>query len=215
MKYTFQEVDYWKQDKDKVKNFLGANKKYIKEKKIFRSFLQRQYKRVLEINELSGQLPQKNDQIRIITQRSFNAFAILLYIIQIKETLKECYLTTYNIDRSTIMGLKKFVDEGQILKLTIVVSSALRNRKPERTQELKNIASKKITVIFVNNHTKIILAKTKNDYYVIEGSGNVTANARIEQYLFENCKDTFDFHKSWINEIKNSNYDEVKIYDKN
>lgn len=215
MSDLFDLVNYWEVETDKVQSFLNEDKKHIKEKKIYRRFLEKQYAKISEIDDLAGCLPLDSEQIRIITQKSFNAFAILLYILKIKKIIDECYLITYNIDRNTIIGLKELVGNGHIKKLTIVVSSALKNRKPARTQELKNIANKKISVIFVNNHTKIILAKIKNDYYVIEGSGNVTANARIEQYLFENCRDTYNFHKDWIDNIKNSNFNEVKIYNEN
>ena len=67
--------------------------------------------------------------------------------------------------------------------------------------ELKN-NNPEISLIFAWNHTKIIGIKTaNNEYYVAEGSGNMSNNARIEQYLFEQSKESYDFHKSWIKDI--------------
>ena len=54
---------------------------------------------------------------------------------------------------------------------------------------------------------------TDNRYFVVEGSGNLSNNARIEQYLFEQSKEMFDFHKSWVDEIVElSGKNEVEIF---
>ena len=50
-------------------------------------------------------------------------------------------------------------------------------------------------------HTKILCCRIKDKYYVIEGSGNLSDNARIEQYLFERSKKSYNFHKNWIENV--------------
>lgn len=56
--------------------------------------------------------------------------------------------------------------------------------------------------VFVHNHTKIAIAKTsKGERYVFEGSGNMSDNARIEQYVFEQSRLMYDFHKNWMDEV--------------
>lgn len=37
-----------------------------------------------------------------------------------------------------------------------------------------------------------------NRHIVFEGSGNLSDNARIEQYLIEDNETTYNFHKEWI-----------------
>jgi len=37
-------------------------------------------------------------------------------------------------------------------------------------------------------------------HIVFEGSGNLSDNARIEQYILENNKQAYEFHKNWIME---------------
>ena len=64
----------------------------------------------------------------------------------------------------------------------------------------KNI--KKLEVGFAPSHTKICLIKTNcNKFIVFEGSGNLSDNDRIEQYLLEENKQTFHFYKKWIIEF--------------
>lgn len=48
------------------------------------------------------------------------------------------------------------------------------------------------------NHAKVLIARCGEDYFVFEGSGNMSDNARIEQYRYENSKAVYDFHKRWM-----------------
>ena len=36
---------------------------------------------------------------------------------------------------------------------------------------------------------------------MFEGSGNCTDNARIEQFLYENNRQTYDFHAAWTDRL--------------
>ena len=43
----------------------------------------------------------------------------------------------------------------------------------------------------------------KKENLNITGSGNLTLNARVENYVIENCKDSFDFYNNFFDELKN------------
>lgn len=212
--FTFNTDFDFESTNQKVKRLQAESTKIVKDKKIYRKFLQKQYNRVSQIESLT-KLPEDREQIRIITQRSFNAYAILLYLL---ENLKidEVYLTSYNIDKNTISGLNDLIASKNINKLKLLISDSINFRMPERAKQLIELAkkNKNVKLVFAWNHTKIILAKTiDSQYYVIEGSGNLSDNARIEQYLFEKCKETYEFHKEWIDEVEFLNLKEVKVYE--
>ena len=52
-----------------------------------------------------------------------------------------------------------------------------------------------------NNHSKIILAKTKHNFYVIETSSNLNENPKIEQFNFENSKRLYEFYLLLFKEL--------------
>ena len=53
----------------------------------------------------------------------------------------------------------------------------------------------------MDNHAKITCIKDGvGNFFVMEGSGNLSDNAKIEQLLFENNRDSFEFHAGWIRE---------------
>lgn len=175
-----------------------------KDKKLYIQFLERQYVRVSILKELI-RLPKKGELLRLVTQQNFNAFALFLFILQ-KKDIDEVFLTTYSIDKNTITAIEKIISEELDIKLTIMIASLVKHDKPLLRERLMNLAKvhKNISFIECFNHTKIIAVKTKDkNYYVMEGSGNLSANARIESYLFDNNKESYDFHKNWIEEIIN------------
>ncbi len=51
-------------------------------------------------------------------------------------------------------------------------------------------------------HAKVLLLNNaaKNAWYTIEGSANLTANPRLEQYVITNDKALWQFHQTWFEE---------------
>lgn len=188
---------------DLKRNENKKEKALKRDRKLYLRFLERQYVRVRKLTDLMECLPAENEQIRFITQQNFNAFAIFLYLLENKQ-MEEVYMTTYSVDRHTIQGIIEIVEKEQPFTLTILLASLVKHDKPLLRQKLIDLAKYNENVHYAEayNHTKLIAVKTKcGEYYVMEGSGNLSANARIESYLFENSKDSFLFHKAWINDI--------------
>ena len=167
------------------------------------------------IEAICFSLPKGNEQIRIITQKRFNAFALVKWLVDNLEEIEQIFLTSYRVDEMTLNGITEILNEREVKKLTIMCSAfftSVKKKEPsaERLKYLANTDSR-IKAIFCHNHTKIIGIKTKDTAYVIEGSGNLTGNARIEQYMIENSNEIFEFHKKWIDELVEKPK-EVQIY---
>jgi len=154
---------------------------------------------------VDGEL-KSNVQYRIITEHGFNAITVIEYISKFYE-LSEIYIAVYRMNQQAVNKLTEFIDNENI-SCNILLSSFFRdNKKYEKwSKDLITYAENKknVKVSFAWNHAKVFLAKTKdNRNIVFEGSGNLSDNARIEQYIIEDNKTTFDFHKNWIDNILN------------
>lgn len=150
-------------------------------------------------------MPLKNEQYRIITEKQFNAYAVILNILK-NELIEEMYLAIYRINQPTVYSLIDFIESQKIKKATFIISSFFNQTKvPEKwALILKDFSetNEMVNFIYTHNHAKVYAAATnKNNYYVFEGSGNMSDNARIEQYIFENNKRVFDFHKEWMSTL--------------
>jgi hypothetical protein len=159
----------------------------------------RDLKNLIKLNEL-----KENEQIRIITEKSYNAITFIEFIIG-NEEIEEIYIAVYRMNLPAVQKIINWANEG--IKMTILLSNFFReNKRYERWAEtLANNAAqnKNINVFFYPSHAKVFLAKTKSGkHFVFEGSGNLSDNARIEQYIFENNEKTYKFHKSWLESLQ-------------
>lgn len=147
-------------------------------------------------------LPAPNEQLRIISTKCFNAIAFVDFIRQ-KEEILETYLAIYSIDFETGLLVDTMAKNGQLGKTTFLISN-LKNsayRKKDAVIRELFLKNENIRLIFCGSHAKIMCFRTKENFYVVEGSANLSPNSRIEQVLFENSQQMYEFHKSWIDEI--------------
>ena len=145
--------------------------------------------------------PLYGQQYRIVTEKQFNAYALILYLLQ-TEIIEELNIAIYRINEPTVVSIIELIEQGKIKRANFVISNFFnQTKKPEKWAILlRDYCSKsdKCTHRYTHNHAKVVTIKTNSGYYVFEGSGNMSDNARIEQYVFENNKDVFDFHTNWI-----------------
>lgn len=149
-----------------------------------------------------------NIQYRFVTEKSFNAIVVLNYLLR-KHTIIELIIAVYRMNELSVNKLKSIIDTSNI-DCCILLSNFFReNKKYERwCENLIAYANEKqnVNIAFANNHAKVFIAKTHDEKHIVfEGSGNLSDNARIEQYLIEDNKQTYDFHKEWILETINKN----------
>lgn len=186
--------------------FEKLSTREIRERNRRDKFWKTQYEKINKITELAGEFPLDKERITLLTQKQFNAFAIVLYILSHKQKIKELYLTTFRIDTFSVEGIENMIKDGTVEKVTVVVSKFFNETKKlnKAGQMMKEVArrNKNVRLLFCNNHTKIIAAEiSDNEKYIVEGSGNLTANGKIELYSFERNTDGFRFHKEWIDEL--------------
>lgn len=149
-------------------------------------------------------IPCKGEQYVIITEKQFNAFALICGLIE-NNTIDELYLAIYRINEPTVRAIMNFIEAGKIKKGIFVISNFFnQTKKPEQWAIMLRKfceGNKDFNHIYTHNHAKVLAAKVKDDYYVFEGSGNMSDNAHIEQYRYENNEQVFEFHKKWMSEI--------------
>jgi hypothetical protein len=145
-------------------------------------------------------IPDKGQHFRLVTKKAINTFDFIQAIL-VNEPIKELTIAFYRIGKKTAAQLKDLQKANKIGSVTFLINDGFPKLVTDAYNFIKGYEAKDWKVKLENNHTKIILAKTKDNYYVIEGSGNMSINARIEQYCFDNNKDIYDFHYKWIGDI--------------
>ncbi len=147
-------------------------------------------------------IPKKNEQSIIVTQRAVNSFDFILAMIAKHHEIDELIISFYRIGKKVINEIDSLFEKKLIPKVHLLINDGFPKLVPDCYNRIKELEGKSMQLFIENTHTKIILMKCKDNFYVIQGSGNLSINARIEQYIFFNDKNVYDFHKNWITNIK-------------
>jgi len=167
-------------------------------------------KKVKEFIEIVDVDLKSGVQYRFVTEKSFNAIVVIDFLIKNFE-IDEVFISVFRMNLNSVRKIKELFDSG--IKCNVIVSSFFQaNKKYERwANELYEFGKyrENVNICFSLNHAKVFLCKTKcGKYIVFEGSGNLSDNSITEQYLIENNKEIFEFHKEWIvDAIKNRDGD--------
>lgn len=156
----------------------------------------------ISLNKLSEltHFPEGNEQIRIVTRKAINSFDFILAVLATND-IDELIIAFYRIGKKVIIELSELHKQKKIKRIVFLINDGFPKLVPDAWNLMKSFESESWIVKVENNHTKIILMHSSSNYFVVEGSGNLSINARIEQYLFENNKLIYNFHKNWIEKI--------------
>ena len=164
------------------------------------NFLNLHEHKVESLKELNGAFPLDREIFFIWTVNSFNAFTFIPYVIRYHKQIDHSILSTYSINTRIVDSFIKYVDRKQILKVDMLISDSVKFRIPKVIDHLEAMINcrPEIKINYGWNHSKVTLMQTGNNYFIAEGSGNWSENAKNEQYIFLNSKQVFDFRAKWI-----------------
>lgn len=148
--------------------------------------------------------PLPGEQWRIVTEKAFNAYAFICSLLQ-EGGIEDLHLAIYRINEPTVESLIEMIEDGRIERATIIISNFFnQTKKPERwAKRLAEFCKghPRVTFAYLHNHSKTVCAKQGENFYVFEGSGNMSDNARIEQYTYENNRLVYEFHCEWMDRL--------------
>lgn len=166
-------------------------------------YLSMHYQKIKSLSADLLRLPTEEELFFLQTESSFNAFTFIPLIAK-HQGIKELYASTYSINIRVIESLIQLHDQGIIEQITLMISDSMIKRNPTTIDLINSLASSRpnINILFSWNHSKVCLMKTEFNHYIVEGSGNWSENALIEQYLFINSKAAFEFRKELFTHSK-------------
>lgn len=159
-------------------------------------------------------IPEKGQRWCIVTEKSLNAVSFIMANLE-RGDIDELFVSVYRINPYAVNVFLDLIRSGRIKRASFVVSNYFKeNHKEERWVDLLCAGAEELgfDIAFVHNHTKVVCARRGDDCFVFEGSGNLSNNAKIEVYNYENSKAVFDFHVSWIKKVI-SNFKKYKHND--
>lgn len=126
------------------------------------------------------------------------------------EVIQELTVCTLAVGKAQIERLENLKQRKRLKNANFIVSTIFKQRGElvdkygyyDAFQEIcdRNKWRYKLT----NNHAKIILMRTAQNFYVLETSSNLNENPKIEQFSFETSKELYEFYYRFCDELLNS-----------
>ncbi len=157
--------------------------------------------------EIGVELP-KDEIIKLISLSGGVASLTFIKLVADAEPIEELTASTLRIGEKQFQYLETLSKTKKLRKVRFFTSKMqqnldTRNAKHNYLSRLEKACENYNWQIFVvNNHSKIILMRTKSNYYVLETSSNLNENPKIEQYSFENNKELYDFYYGFFDKLE-------------
>ncbi|MDD3538490.1 MAG: hypothetical protein WC145_12715 [Aliarcobacter sp.] len=153
------------------------------------------------LDDLIKELPEEGEYVHLVSNGKYDYYTFIPVFIDKLGHIDELWGSTWTMNRSNCEDLFNQFDAGKIAGMNIITGLYFKRRETAVYASLvEGMAKRKQKVISCNNHAKVVLIRTDDKYYVIEGSANWTGNPRIEQNVLVQSRDLFEFHKGWMEE---------------
>ena len=158
---------------------------------------------------LDGCLPSRDECVKLISLDGGFASINFICLVAVKETILELTASTLRVGEKQFEHLTTMNESGKLLKASFFIGSIMKedvklvNKRYDYYTKFKQACkNNNWEFVVINNHSKIILMKTENNYYVLETSSNLNENPKIEQYSFENDKELYNFYYGFFTILK-------------
>lgn len=159
-----------------------------------------------QLGALVGAPPRKNECFKMLSVGGgFSSLGIIRYIAD-QEVIEEMYVSTFRIGKNHFKVLKKMHDSGRLNRANFITSSS-QKRTDEGgdynyfTEIEQTCADYGWGLKVFDNHSKLILMKTAQNFYVVETSSNLNENPKMEQFSWENDKTLYEWYEELFIEL--------------
>lgn len=167
------------------------------------------FKSVSDIKRITdGMLPSDGEIYKFISMTGgLSSITFITWVAQTK-IIDELTVSTLRVGEGQFRELARLANAGKLKKARYFVSSMQaeidgKAKKYNYFKHIQDIAQKcDWKAIVVNNHSKIILIRTQDDFYVLETSSNLNENPKIEQHSFANDKELYDFYYDFFDRLE-------------
>lgn len=169
------------------------------------------YNEVKQLDALIKNPPGINKCYKLLSVGGgFSSISIIQYIAEL-ESIEDLYVSTFRVGNKHFDILCNLKDKG-LLKNCYLITSATQERVDAKRvyngKEFNYYSYIKAKCDEYNwqfkhfdNHSKLLLLKTPQNYYVVETSSNLNENPKIEQFNWENDKVLFEWYKKLFKEL--------------
>lgn len=159
-------------------------------------FLLTHTQRIKAVRDLMESLPDVGEAFMLFSVGQFNKFSLILWVLGQIDRIDRLTISTYSMTNAMLESLSNLMQSGKVGSVNVIISDSIRYRLPKVAQSLDSMHSAmpdRFMLKYCWNHSKVCLVNTGQLYLTIEGSGNFSDNAALEQYIIINSKQAYEF----------------------
>jgi len=166
----------------------------------------RRYERIhrrQSLLEIIPEPPAPGEAIHVIGTGRHDFWTFVPQMLDWLGRTDRLYCSTWTTSRANVTELIELWDTGRIGDLAMLTGIYFKRRETAvYATLLEAIRQRGGRYRAFKNHAKVLLmANPERDIWLsVEGSANLTANPRLEQYVFANIPDLYRFHRDWMEE---------------
>lgn len=156
--------------------------------------------------EAVSEPPQPGESIHAVSNGKYDFATWIPQIIDWMEAADSLWCSTWTLSRPNADDIFTLHDEGKITKGQLHFLTGLYfKRRDTATYNylLDGLLQRGGRYKAFENHCKVLLLANarKKMFITVEGSANLNANPRFEQYVIVNDRDLWEFHRGWMEEV--------------
>ena len=146
--------------------------------------------------------PARDECFKLLSDAGgWSSCSLIMWLAQ-KEPIVELYCSTFRVGTKEIGQMERLREVGKLGPAQFVLSGLVEWDDARRSEKYDYYAYFRAVCdrngwryASRKNHSKVILARTRDNWYVIETSSNLNENPKIEQFSFENDEALFEFYR--------------------
>lgn len=159
-----------------------------------------------QLDALIGNAPKKDECFKMLSVGGgFSSLGIIKYVAD-REVIEQMYVSTFRIGKNHFKVLKKLHDNGRLKNANFITSNS--QKRMDETSDYDYYRTIELTckkygwgLKVFDNHSKLILIKTTENFYVVETSSNLNENPKMEQFSWENDKSLYEWYEELFIEL--------------
>jgi len=150
--------------------------------------------------------PAPGETIHVLSDSKFDFWTWVPVMVDWLGTVDALYCSTWTLSRTTAVELAELWDAGKIAAGQVCFLTGLHFKRRETAVYatlLDTIRTRGGQYRAFRNHAKLLLLHNEaaGHYLTVEGSANLTANPRAEQYAITHDRELWAFYREWFHEM--------------
>lgn len=154
-----------------------------------------------ELADFYQEIPAQGETIHMVSNGRWDYWLLAPRTQELVGQPCEFYGSTWTMNRANVLQLLDLFDRSRFTSATILTGTYFKRRESAVANTLiEGLTARGQRYLAFQNHAKVMLLgfQQSDNWIVIEGSANFTANPRCEQNTVTNDHALYHFHKEWM-----------------